>query len=239
MVYCRARGKVRIRSRDDRMHTLNGQGAFLIAARAISPRFVAGCGPRSCQLRGKPGSWLIPDSNAPMTVQIEEAGHGRDALQRLGRAGALTALIDFAFSSVLVTVFYHSTFAQLWQRVASALLGPAAMGAGTRTVLIGLAMHICVAFTWSAVFLMFYRASSWLRTTVESPTGLLAVAAVYGPCIWMVMSFIVVPFLTKRPPSVTFRWWVQFFGHIPFVALPIVTGIRGFRRFVPRFAVAR
>jgi hypothetical protein len=23
-------------------------------------------------------------------------------------------------------------------------------------------------------------------------------------------------------PAITFRWWVQFFGHIPFVAVPIV-----------------
>ena len=174
-----------------------------------------------------------------MTVRmIERPGSGLDALPRLARAGALTAIIDFAFSSVLVTVFYHSTFAQLWQRVASTLLGPTAIGGGARTVLIGLAMHICVAFTWSAVFLLLYLASGWLRATVESPGGMLAVAAVYGPCIWMVMSFIVVPALTHRPPSVSFRWWVQFLGHIPFVALPIIVGIRGFGRLVPRFASA-
>lgn len=154
----------------------------------------------------------------------------RDALTRLARAGLLTAIIDFAFSSVLVTVFYHSTFASLWQRVASVPLGPSAVDGGTRTVLIGIATHICVAFTWSALFLLLYLGSAWLRRAVEMPAGLLAIAAVYGPFIWVMMSFVVIPRFTGRPPTVNFRWWVQFFGHIPFVAVPITMGIRGFRR---------
>ena len=151
-------------------------------------------------------------------------------LVRLGRAGSLTAIIDFLFSSVLVTVFYHSTFASLWQRVASVPLGPSALNGGARTVLTGIAIHICVAFTWSAVFLLLYLGSGWLRRMIETNGGLLAVAAVYGPCIWMMMSFVLIPRFTGRPPTVNFRWWVQFFGHIPFVAVPIAMGIRGIRR---------
>jgi hypothetical protein len=46
----------------------------------------------------------------------------------------------------------------------------------------------------------------------------------------MAMSLLVVPTLTGRPTSFTIRWWVQFFGHIPFVALPIVSMVaRGIR----------
>lgn len=165
-----------------------------------------------------------------MPVSSSEARPVRDGLIRLARAGALTAIVDFMFSSVLVTVFYHSTFARLWQGVASTLLGPTAIGGGTRATVIGIAVHICVAFTWSAVFLLLWLGSGWLRRLVATPRGWLAVAAVYGPSIWMVMSFIVIPSLTGRPPTVTYRWWVQFLGHIPFVAVPIVTGIRGVRR---------
>jgi uncharacterized membrane protein YagU involved in acid resistance len=47
-------------------------------------------------------------------------------------------------------------------------------------------------------------------------------AALYGPFIWMVMSLAVIPLLVHRPPTVGVRWWVQFFGHIPFVGVPIV-----------------
>ena len=155
---------------------------------------------------------------------------GSDAFIRLARAGALTAIVDFTFSSVLVTVFYHSTFTRLWQGVASVPFGATAIGGGTRWTMIGIGLHICVAFTWSTLFLGLYLTFGWLRRVVGTPAGLLAVAAVYGPCIWMFMSFILIPSFTGRPPTVTYRWWVQFFGHIPFVAVPILTGIRGFRR---------
>jgi hypothetical protein len=165
-----------------------------------------------------------------MPPQSNEVRLGRDAFLRVVRAGMMTAIVDFTFSSVLVTVFYHSTFARLWQGVASTLLGSTALGGGARTVWIGIAMHICVAFTWSTVFLLLWVGSARLRRLVATAGGLAAVAAIYGPCIWMVMSLVVIPSFTGRPPTITFRWWVQFFGHIPFVAVPILAGIRGFRR---------
>ena len=40
------------------------------------------------------------------------------------------------------------------------------------------------------------------------------------------MSLVIVPLFTHRPPAINVRWWVQFVGHIPFVALPMVTLLR-------------
>ena len=145
---------------------------------------------------------------------------------RLVRAGLLTALSDGLFSTVLVTVFYGSTFARLWQGVASTLLGPTAIGGGTRTVVIGLVMHVAVAFTWSALFLFLVLRAQWVQTQLASPYGVLKIAALYGPCIWMAMSLVVIPLLVHRPPAITYRWWIQLFGHIPFVAVPIVATLK-------------
>ncbi len=39
------------------------------------------------------------------------------------------------------------------------------------------------------------------------------------------MSLVLIPQFTHRPPVVNFRWWVQFVGHVPFVALPIVASL--------------
>jgi hypothetical protein len=86
-------------------------------------------------------------------------------------------------------------------------------------------MHVGVAFGWSAVFLLLVLSSSWLREILAEPSGVVAVAAVYGPLIWLVMSLAVIPLLTHRPPAFNFRWWVQLVGHVPFVALPIVATI--------------
>jgi hypothetical protein len=147
-------------------------------------------------------------------------------LSRLVRAGLLTAIVDGLFSSVLSAFFYGSTVSRLFQSVAATLLGSSAFEGGTSTALIGVAMHVGVAFGWSAVFLFLVMRLDWVRNLLRRPYGVLAVAAIYGPFIWLVMSLVVIPQLVQRPPAITFRWWVQFIGHFPFVGLPIVASTR-------------
>ena len=106
--------------------------------------------------------------------------------------------------------------------VASTLLGPGALNGGWSTALVGIGMHVAVAFGWSAVLLLLVLRWRRVRETLGSPYGVVKVAAVYGPFVWMVMSFAVIPLLLRRPPTIGFRWWVQFVGHFPFVGLPIV-----------------
>ena len=143
-------------------------------------------------------------------------------MPRLVRAWLLTAAVDGAFSSVLAAFFYHSTVTRLWQGVASTLIGPRALEGGLHTATIGVFMHLCVAFTWSAVFLFIVMRLPFVQRVLASPHGVVKIAAVYGPCIWLVMSLVVIPLLTHRPPTLTYRWWIQLVGHFPFVGLPIV-----------------
>jgi len=138
-------------------------------------------------------------------------------------AGLATGITDGLFASVLSVVFYGSTETRLWQGVASTVLGKDAFTGGIRTALIGLLMHFGVAFGWSAVFLLLVIASPWIRRVLSSPGGILKVASIYGPAIWLIMSLVVIPLLLHRPPTITIRWWIQGIGHIPFVALPMVT----------------
>ena len=146
-------------------------------------------------------------------------------LFRLVRAGLVTGVTDGLFSSVLSAFVYGSTVTRLWQGVASTLLGAAAFEGGLPTAAIGVLMHFGVAFAWSAVFLLLVLTSAWLRGVLAAPYGVVAVAAVYGPLIWLAMSLVVIPMLTHRPPAINLRWWVQLIGHAPFVGLPIVAMI--------------
>lgn len=146
----------------------------------------------------------------------------RAALSRLPLAALLTGITDGLFSGVLSVAFYHSTVTRLFQGVASTLLGKAAIDGGTATAAIGVLMHFGVALGWSTIFLILLDRSLWIRRVLASPHGVLKVASMYGPFIWMVMSLVVIPLLVHRPPAITARWWVQFFGHIFFVGLPIV-----------------
>lgn len=140
----------------------------------------------------------------------------------LVRAGLLTALVDGLFSSVLSAAFYGSTVTRLFQGVASVPLGRSALEGGAVTALVGVLLHVGVAFAWSAVFLFLVLRARRVRRLVASRLGVVQVAAVYGPLVWLAMSLAVIPLLAQRPPAIGPRWWIQLVGHFPFVGLPIV-----------------
>ena len=146
---------------------------------------------------------------------------GLSLARALLRAGLLTGIIDGLFSSVLSVAFYQSTVTRLFQGVASTLVGPGALQGGAATAVLGVLMHFGVAFGWSAVFLFLVMRWRPVRRLLGSAAGVVSVAALYGPVVWMVMSLVLIPLLVHRPPSIGFRWWVQLIGHAPFVGLPI------------------
>jgi len=145
-----------------------------------------------------------------------------DLIRRFVIAGSITGITDGLFSSILSVAFYNSTVTRLFQGVASVLLGTDALNGGKKTAAIGVLMHFCVAFAWSAIFLLIVFRWGWIRRTIASRYGAAKIACLYGPFVWIVMSCAVIPLFTHRPPTITIRWWIQFFGHIPFVGLPIV-----------------
>jgi hypothetical protein len=151
------------------------------------------------------------------------------AASRLLRAGLLTGVVDGSWAIVL-TFLYGRPQARLWQGIAATLFGERAFDGGAATVALGLAMHFGVAFTWSAVFLLIAARSPFVRRVLDSRYGPLKVAAVYGPFIWIVMSAVVIPLLTRKPLVLTGRWWIQLLGHVVFVGLPIAWAIGRDRR---------
>lgn len=149
----------------------------------------------------------------------------RHPLPRLVRAGLLTGIIDGLFSSILTVAVYDSTVTRLFQGVASTVLGKAALEGGTSTAALGLLMHFGVAFGWSAVFLLLMTRLPWVRRVLGSPYGVIKLAALYGPAVWLVMSLVVIPLLLQRPPRIGNPWFVQLIGHFPFVGIPIVAAL--------------
>lgn len=158
----------------------------------------------------------------------------RNALSRLLRAGLVTGFTDGLFSSVLVVVFYGSTVTRLFQGVASVPFGKGMLDGGTATALLGVLLHFGVALGWSAVFLLLVTRSSRIRDLLASRYGVVKVAALYGPFVWMVMSLVVIPLLTQRAPEIDANWWVQLVGHFPFVGIPIVALIGNASPKAPR-----
>lgn len=146
------------------------------------------------------------------------------------RAWALITVVDGIFATVLPVVAYGQPLGRAWQNVAAVLLGRTAIYGGARTIVFGLVMHATVALVWTTLFLVVALFSARMRRIVATPAGIIGVAALYGPLIWIVMSLVVIPAFTRRATQIGQRWWVQLLAHIPFVALPIVATIgRGLR----------
>lgn len=165
----------------------------------------------------------------PHSTAAPRSAFSRATPLLLVRAGLLTGVVDGLFSSALSVFAYGSTVTRLFQGVASTLLGSEALEGGAWTAAVGLLMHFGVAFGWSAVFLVLVMRSSRVRSLLASRHGVIKAASLYGPFIWMVMSLAVIPLLVGRPPAISVRWWIQLFGHIPFVGIPIVASIGGAR----------
>jgi hypothetical protein len=140
------------------------------------------------------------------------------------RAGALCGVVDLLWAALLAEV-YGGSLSRVFQGVSAVALGPEVVQAGALAMAAGLIVHFGVAFGWSAVFLTAFVTSPRLRHLLAARAGLLAVAAVYGPLIWIAMSAAVIPARTGRPPTFDGRWWVQLVGHALFVGLPIVWAI--------------
>ena len=154
-----------------------------------------------------------------MTLEVTP---NRELGYRFLRTGLLTALVDGLFSSILSVAAYHSTVTRLFQAVAAVVIGREALSGGAATVALGVLMHFGVAFGWSAFFLFLVMRWSWVQRSVTTPLGVLMIALLYGPFVWLVMSLAVIPSFTHYAPRIGPRWWVQLIGHIPFVGLPIV-----------------
>jgi hypothetical protein len=141
------------------------------------------------------------------------------------RAALLTFVVDGLWATVL-TLIYKRPVAGLWQGVAATAFGRPMAGGGAKTIALGLVVHFCVAFFWSAVLLLLVLRWRWLADILESSFGPLKIAVVYGPLIWIVMSVVLIPLRTGNPFVSTLRWWIQAAGHIVFVGLPMAWGAR-------------
>jgi hypothetical protein len=151
------------------------------------------------------------------------------AAQRSGAISVLTrtwlavAVSDALFASA-TGMFVPPTVtpARVFRGVAIVLLGKSALDGGTTTALIGLAMHFGVALFWSSLFVFAVRNSWWLRDSLNTWPRRILVASVYGVAIWLIMTWLVIPSMLHRPPTIGLKYWIQLVGHPIFVVGPMI-----------------
>jgi hypothetical protein len=107
-------------------------------------------------------------------------------LKAIAIGGALAATLDI-LDPIIFFHFRNGSAIVILQSVASGLLGRAAFSGGINSALLGLVLHVCIAFVWATIFILAARAVPFLS---EHPvrSGLL-----YGAIVYTVMNYLVIP----------------------------------------------
>jgi len=135
-------------------------------------------------------------------------------------AAVVVAVLDM----VLATTFWALRGVapvRVLQSVASGLVGRAAFAGGTATALLGLVLHLSIAF---AMVLAYDQAARRLPWLVRRPS---LWGALYGVALYLVMTCIVVPLSAAAHTMPSGAWLVaSVFSHVVLVGLPCAWFVR-------------
>jgi hypothetical protein len=148
---------------------------------------------------------------------------------RILLGGATVGILDALAAIVLTVVVFHSgTAAGVFRGIASGLLGPTAATGGTRTAVLGAALHFFIAFAWTTIYFIAYGRWPALRRLVHAKHSTVLVGISYGVLVWAAMRFIVLPLsLARAGPVFSATTAMLVLIHMLFVGLPIVLIVRG------------
>jgi hypothetical protein len=130
------------------------------------------------------------------------------------RAVLLGTLTVGTLDALDAVIFFYllrgTTPVQIFQGIASGLVGRAAFSGGFRMTLLGVAIHYFIAFAVVLTFLVVSRRVSTLRRWP------LAAGLAYGIGVWLFMNLVVLPLSVGRPrflaPVVTNGLLIHMFG---------------------------
>ena len=149
--------------------------------------------------------------------------NSRGRVQAIVAGGFLAAVLDAANALVAYKLAFGMSPLAIYQFVASGMLGQAAFSGGVGTALVGVAVHLSVAFSASTVFVL---ASERLPSLRRDAVGW---GLAFGVAVFGVMNLVVIP-LSRIPASVpTLPLLVNgVVGHALLVGLPIALAARHF-----------
>jgi hypothetical protein len=158
----------------------------------------------------------MTDSGAA-TLSNGASAFGRPrALDTILYGGLTVGILDFLDANIFFGLRGMKPTG-IWQFVASGLLGRAAFTGGTKTVLLGVALHFVVAFILATIY---YLASLAIPALIRQA---MIWGPLYGIAVHFVMTFIVTP-LSAAPSRVRYPIPVMLngvIGHALLVGLPL------------------
>ena len=147
----------------------------------------------------------------------------RGIVARVLMAGALVALLDMLYPTILYTsVLAHVPAIRIPQSVASGLLGQAAFQGGLTTAALGLVLHLTIALGWAILYLVLWLRWEPLRRLTTSTSGRVKAGLIYGLVVWFGMNIIIVPLSrANMAPLFSLSSFLQLIWHPIGIGLPI------------------
>jgi len=132
------------------------------------------------------------------------------------KATIITGILDALAAVTVYGIFHHYNPLQVYQFVASGLLGSKAYAGGLPAALLGLLIHFGIAFVSSFLFIRFYPG----RLLINSGHAVLA-GLIYGLVIWAFMNLVVMPFAGMSFAGFDTVALLAVIWHMLLVGLPI------------------
>ena len=153
---------------------------------------------------------------------MHDAGVLRARFMTVLQAGLVAGVLDISATMFLnVVILKQTTATELWQSLASGLLGDVAYQRGLETAVLGVALHFTIALVWAAIFAVGRDQLPALRR-VASTGGMIAAGGVYGALVWLIMNFVVLRLSRASSDSLTDAdFWAQLAIHMVCVGSPI------------------
>ncbi len=137
-------------------------------------------------------------------------------MKRFVLAALVVGTLDIA-EVMIVSWLKGGAPLRILQAIASGIYGKASFQGGTRTMLIGLALHFFIA---TIVVAVYFLASRRIAILNRHPV---LTGAIYGVLVYLFMNFVVLPLAGMPPRFTTFSVVNQLFCHI--VLIGITTGL--------------
>ncbi|MGZ3445732.1 MAG: hypothetical protein ACXWLG_09705 [Myxococcaceae bacterium] len=154
---------------------------------------------------------------------MENKTDGSGRARAILAGGLAVAVLDGLDALVAYKLAFGMTPVTTYQFVASGMLGQSAFAGGAATALVGLAVHLLVAFSATAVFVLASERLPQLRRDA------VAWGLAFGVGVFAVMTFVVIP-LSRIPASTPPLPLILngVIGHAFLVGLPIALAARRF-----------
>jgi hypothetical protein len=141
--------------------------------------------------------------------------------------GGLAVGVLDGSAAVVTTLAYGRSPWRMFQGVARGLIGSVSYDLGWKTVLLGAALHVLIAFIWATI----YNAASLKIPTLIERAAL--IGPVYGVVVYFLMQIIVLPLSAIQSPPFAFAgnlkgMSIGIITHIICVGLPIALLARRF-----------